>query len=122
MKLIIGLLVPIIGSIGLLLLKIGMTQIGPVSWSHLQSPLRLFASISSNPFILIAISLYTVGFSLWLVMMSRLDLSRIFPFFAVVYILVPLACWTVLGERISTLRWTGIVIIMIGVIVAGWPD
>ncbi|HJN17170.1 MAG TPA: hypothetical protein QGH10_16815, partial [Armatimonadota bacterium] len=48
---------------------------------------------------------------------SRLDLSYAYPLVAFSYVLVTVLAWRFLGETVPTLRWAGLAIIMVGVMV-----
>ncbi|MFQ5858727.1 MAG: EamA family transporter [Anaerolineae bacterium] len=116
----LALVAPLIGTLGQLLLKIGMRQVGPVSRSDLSKPVSLLLAVFGNPLILIAISLYIGGFLIWLIVLSRLDLSYAYPFLALAYVLVPVLSWLILGENIPAMRWVGIAVICIGLVLVGW--
>ena len=116
----LALLAPLIGTLGQLLLKFGMRQVGPVSRSVLSNPVSFLLAMFSNPLILIAVPLYASGFVIWSVVLSKLDLSYAYPFMAVAYVLVPLLSWLILGEHVPTMRWVGIVVICIGLVLVGW--
>jgi undecaprenyl phosphate-alpha-L-ara4N flippase subunit ArnE len=122
MRFVLILCVPLISTLGLLLLKMGMNQVGPVTRADLQSPLVLFVSVSTNPLILSAVALFVASFLILLILLSSFDLSYTYPLLASIYILVPLASRVVLGEQIPMFRWMGIFIISVGLVVAGWPD
>jgi drug/metabolite transporter (DMT)-like permease len=110
----------LIATLGQLLLKSGMRQVGPVSRADLSNPLPLLLTVFSNPLILIAIPLYVAGFLTWLIVLSKLDLSYAYPFLAVTYVLVPLLSCLFLGENVPMLRWIGIAVICIGLVLVGW--
>ena len=57
----------------------------------------------------------------WLYVLRQLPLSVAFPLSNVVHVLVPLSCWIFLGESISTRRWCGIALVLIGLIVVAKP-
>jgi len=122
MRFVLILCVPLISTLGLLLLKMGMNQVGPVTRAYLQNPLVLLVSVSTNPLILSAVALFVASFLMLLILLSSFDLSYTYPLLASIYILVPLASRVVLGEQIPMFRWMGIFIISVGLIVAGWPD
>jgi drug/metabolite transporter (DMT)-like permease len=48
-------------------------------------------------------------------------LNIAYPLSRVVDILVPLGCWIFLGERISTLRWCGIALVVMGLALVAKP-
>ena len=57
----------------------------------------------------------------WLATIRKLPLTIAFPAGNVVHILVPLSCWIFLGEAISTLRWCGIALVLLGLGVIAKP-
>ena len=116
----LALLATVIATLGQLLLKSGMRQVGPISRADLSNPLPLLLTVFSTPLILIAIPLYVAGFLTWLIVLSKLDLSYAYPFLAVTYVLVPLLSCLFLGEHVPTMRWIGIAVICIGVVIVGW--
>jgi len=114
---------PVIGTIGQVLLKLGMRQIGNITLLELKNnTLPLFLSIFKNPYILIAIPLYTGGFILWLIILSKFNLSFAYPFLALSFVMVPLVSSLILGEYISLFRWVGILVIFSGVVIIGFSN
>ncbi len=58
---------------------------------------------------------YGISLLLWMKILSDTDLTYARPFAATGYILTAFLAWVVLGENISTMRWTGIIFICAGV-------
>src|SRR6201987_4319174 len=99
------------------LLKRGATEIAEpdsaFSWTGingLQSPLVWWA-----------ILLIIASFISWLYVLRYVPLSLAYPLSRVVDILVPLGCWILLGELISTLRWCGIALVVFGLALVARP-
>jgi len=65
--------------------------------------------------------LIIASFVTWLYVLRYIPLSIAFPLSRVVDILVPLGCWIFLGELISTLRWCGIALVVIGLALVAKP-
>ena len=100
-----------------LLLKRGATDVAkPASaftWTGingLQSPLVWWA-----------ILLIVASFISWLYVLRHVPLTVAYPLSRVVDILVPLGCWIFLGELISTTRWCGIGLVVIGLALVAKP-
>jgi Membrane transporters of cations and cationic drugs len=110
---------PAIGTVGQLLLKYVMKGVGPLGLTQLGSPARIIVALLTNPLFLLAAALYALGFVIWLIVLSKMDLSLAYPILALSYFLVPLLSWLLFGEQISVLRWFGIAIICLGVVVVG---
>jgi len=115
----IALLVPVIGTLGQMFLKVGMSQIGSIKRSDFDSPISFMLSVFTNPWIIMAIPLYFCGFILWLIVLSKLDLSYAYGFLALTYVLIPLISWLILGESIPAFRWVGIGGVCICVLIIG---
>ena len=61
------------------------------------------------------------SFLSWLYVLKHIPLSVAFPLSNVVHIFVPLASWIFLGEQISRLRWCGITLVLVGILVVAKP-
>jgi len=57
----------------------------------------------------------------WLATLRLLPLTIAFPVGNVVHILVPLSCWFFLGEAILPLRWFGIALVLLGLMIVAKP-
>jgi multidrug transporter EmrE-like cation transporter len=57
----------------------------------------------------------------WLYVLRHLPLSVAFPLSNAPHVFVPLACWLFLSESISSRRWFGIVLVLIGLIIVAKP-
>jgi len=68
-----------------------------------------------------AILLIIASFISWLYVLRYVPLTVAYPLSRVVDILVPLGCWTFLGELISTTRWCGIALVVIGLALVAKP-
>jgi drug/metabolite transporter (DMT)-like permease len=102
---------------GQLTLKVGMTAVGQVGISTLQQPVQLLARLVSTPFVAGGLGLYCLGAVAWLSVLSRVPLSIAYPNLALTYAFTPVLAWLLLGESVTSLRWVGISIICLGVIV-----
>jgi drug/metabolite transporter (DMT)-like permease len=100
-----------------LLLKRGATDIAEPdsawSWTGVNGLI--------SPLVWWAILLIIASFISWLYVLRYIPLTTAFPLSRVVDILVPLGCWIFLGELISTLRWCGIALVVIGLALVAKP-
>ena len=103
-------------SVGNVLLSKGMKELAgpdpmqPGQWG----PVLLQASV--NPTVLAGAALFIVFFILWSIALSRADLSFVLPAVSFEVVLnVLFAKWFLL-ESISPVRWAGVALISIGVI------
>jgi drug/metabolite transporter (DMT)-like permease len=106
-------------TIGDLLLKRGMVQIGAVpqlSPAVLWHTLRL-TIVSGTIWLAI---LFLIGFMLSnMTVLSWADYSYVMPASAIGYAVVAFVGMTVLGEKVTALRWLGVALICVGVILVG---
>ena len=75
----------------------------------------------ASPLVWWAILLIIASSVSWLYVLRYIPLTIAFPPSRVVDILVPLGCWIFLGEFISTLRWCGIALVVIGLALVAKP-
>ena len=107
----------IIGSVGQLMFKSGMMQIGRIGIGEISRPWATLGMFFTNPYILLALPLYVVALVIWLIVLSRLQLSFAYPCLSLAYVVNALLAQAILGEHISVLRWVAIGLICCGVIV-----
>jgi drug/metabolite transporter (DMT)-like permease len=105
----------ILNAVAQVLLKKGMTSIGQFSFS----PGELFAivpSIAFNPFILAGVASYVVGVVIWMLVLSRVDVSAAYPFLSLGFFVAAICGWFFFAEHITLMRIFGIALTCIGVI------
>jgi drug/metabolite transporter (DMT)-like permease len=67
-----------------------------------------------NPFVFSGLVLYVISTLVWLIALSKTTLSFVFPFTALIFVLVMLSARIVFLEPIPTLRYLGIFLICLG--------
>ena len=97
-----------------LLLKEGMRRIGyfEFAWAN-AVPIGL--QVAANPFVLAGIFAYIVSVLVWLLVLSRVEVSFAYPLLSVGYIVNAVAGYYLFQENLSLTRITGILIIVAGV-------
>ena len=100
-----------------LLLKRGATDVAEPdsawSWTGINGLI--------SPLVWWAILLIIASFISWLYVLRYIPLTIAYPLSRVVDVLVPLGCWIFLGEFISTLRWCGIALVVVGLALVAKP-
>jgi drug/metabolite transporter (DMT)-like permease len=94
-----------------------MDQIGALSVAGIGGIVQTAFRVVTTPLVFSGLAFYGLGAAFWLIVLSQLDLSLAYPMLALTYILIPLAARFVLGEQVPTLRWFGIAIVFVGVVV-----
>lgn len=97
-----------------LLLKAGMSQIGHFEF-NLTNIIPIGLKVSVNPPILAGLTAYVVSVIVWLLVLSRVQVSFAYPMLSIGYIVNAIAAYYLFGEPMSILRVTGIFIIIAGV-------
>lgn len=97
-----------------LLLKAGMNRVGyfNFSWANV-APISL--EVISNPFILAGLVCYVFAVLVWLLVLSRTEVSIAYPMISMAYILNAIAAYYLFNEELSLTRIMGIGVIIIGV-------
>jgi drug/metabolite transporter (DMT)-like permease len=68
--------------------------------------------------IVVGLAFYAVGSLFWLAVLSCLDLSLACLMLALAYVLVvPITAWLFLGGQVPGLRWLGIGVVIVGVLI-----
>ncbi|CAN5258654.1 EamA family transporter [soil metagenome] len=105
-----------LGSCAQLLLKLGVSSTGVreamAGGPSLQSAFTLFTS----PLVIGGLAAYGASAAIWLLVLSKLDLSVAYPFVGLGFIATLLIGWLVLGEPVGALRIGGTLLIACGVI------
>lgn len=102
----------LLGSFAQLALKKGMLLVGVVSLSNLvREPQRLL----NIPWLYLGGALYASSLLLWLVVLSKLELSRAYPMVSLGYLVTFALGALLLKESVSLPKLLGLVLIMGGV-------
>jgi drug/metabolite transporter (DMT)-like permease len=112
------LLILIIGlvfeSTGVVLLKQGMNQIGGVGTVSPAEILRVVKAGAGNAQIWLGFLFEALFFFSLLVLMAKSEISFLWPMTALSFVFATFAAVWFLHERVSGVRWAGVVFIMIG--------
>jgi drug/metabolite transporter (DMT)-like permease len=115
LKLILILLVGLMfESAGVVLLKKGITEIGDMSGITAAEIFRVFKAGVTNPQILLGIFFESLFFLCLLILMSKSDISFLWPLTALSFVFATIAAMIFLGETVSPTRWVGVILIVIG--------
>ena len=97
-----------------LMLKAGMSQIGHFEFS-MANALPIGLKVAGNPPILAGLSLYVMSVVIWLLVLSRVQVSFAYPMLSIGYIVNAFAANYLFGEPLTSVRLLGIFIIIAGV-------
>ena len=97
-----------------LLLKAGMSQIGHFDFT-LANALPIGFKVMANPPIVSGLFLYVISVGVWLLVLSRVQVSFAYPMLSIGYVVNALAANYLFGEPLTSVRMLGIFIIISGV-------
>ncbi len=104
----------LIGSGSQLLLKAGMNRIGTFQFT-LANLWPVFWQVSASPYIILGTLGFVLGLVIWLMVLSRTEISVAYPMMSIGYIITSVGAYYFFQENLSPLRIAGIVSIMFGV-------
>jgi multidrug transporter EmrE-like cation transporter len=99
-----------------LLFKQGMIVVGSVNFSFANMA-ALIMNVIKSPYLLIGLFFYGVSFLLWLLVLSKLKISVVYPITSINFVLVLVASYFLFGEKLSIFQYLGILIIITGVLI-----
>ena len=106
----------LLGTLAQLLLKAGTTAVGPFAFSS-ANLLPVGWQLATQPLIMGGILAYGFSLIVWIMALSRVEVSIAYPMVSIGYVLTAILAWQFLGESLSTMRVAGISVIMAGVLI-----
>lgn len=101
-----------LGAFGGILLKQGSVEL-----QHQGSLVQIVLHAALNWKIVGAVVLYFVPFLIWVFLLKRVDISFLQPIFSLTYVITPALATLLLHEQVPLLRWMGVAIIILGVVI-----
>lgn len=98
---------------GQLLFKIGLHRIGAVTFHNLY-----LAFLS--PLVVLGLCLYVIATACWFAILSRAELSVVYPLQSLSYVLGMVASVFILHEVVPPIRWVGVCVILVGVFLVSY--
>lgn len=77
-------------------------------------------SIAWNPWFISAATLYAAASFLWVIALSKTDISRAYPFMASGFIIVPILGYFLLNEQLNIMFFLGTGLIVAGILVVSY--
>jgi len=107
---------------GVVFLKKGITQVGEVKKVCAAEIVRVVKAGVTNPSVVLGVFFEALFFACLLVLMSESDISFLWPLTALSFVMTTVAALIFLGERVSSVRWAGVVFIMIGAALISYSE
>ena len=99
-----------------LLLKAGTRSLGVIGAGS-AGLLDTMQGVAFQPHIVAGLTCYVLSVGIWIVALSRVEVSLAYPMLSIGYVVNALAAWWLLGEALTPMRLLGIGIILVGVAV-----
>jgi drug/metabolite transporter (DMT)-like permease len=104
----------IIAAAGQIILKIGMNHIGTIDLQK-TGIINYLIKIASSPTVVIGLIFYGLSALLWLIVLSKEELSFVYPMVAFSYVITVILSMLFLKEIVPPLRWLGLIVICFGI-------
>ena len=106
----------VIGGTGHVMLSKGMRTVGDLTEAPATRVGGMVAAALSNPWLVLGVALQATFFAMYLTLLSRADVSQVLPMTALDYVVVALLARLLIDEVITPARWSGIGLIIVGVL------
>ena len=107
-------------AIGVVFLSGGLNQIGEPKTINAAEIMSLIKRGATNKSILTGVFFEAIFFGFLLYLLSQKDVSIVWPLTALGFIITSLAARIFLKEEISSIRWAGICLIVLGAVLVTW--
>jgi drug/metabolite transporter (DMT)-like permease len=122
-KLIFILLIALVfEAVGVVWLSHGLKQLGDIPQLTPSAIGRLIGRGCTNRYILLGVLFELIFFITLLVLLKNWDVSLVWPLTSLGFVLTTLAAKFLRHEEVTALRWSGVVLIVIGAALVGWSE
>jgi multidrug transporter EmrE-like cation transporter len=104
----------VLGTCAQLLLKAGTNAVGTFAFT-LDNALPVGMRLVLEPRILGGAGCYVVSLAIWIMALSRVEVSVAYPMLSIGFALNAVLAWWLLGEAVTPARMLGIGVIIVGV-------
>lgn len=105
----------ILNAFAQLLLKAGTNGLGTITLNW-QNWFSVFVKVFSQPPIIAGLGCYGVSVIIWIISLSRTDVTVAYPMLSIGYVVSAIGAWMFLGEIVSPQRMLALAVIIFGVI------
>ena len=109
-------------AIGVVFLSKGLKELGSPGQINVQEVLRLIQHGITNFNLMVGVLFEALFFGGLLILMSKGDVSFVWPLTSLGFVLTTIAAKIFLHEHVSFTRWTGVVFIMAGAALITWSE
>ena len=105
-----------LNAVAQLLLKAGARDVGQFAFTW-ENALPVGTQLLTSLPVIGGLTCYVASVVLWIMALSRVDVSIAYPMLSIGYVINALLAWWLFGEAVTAQRIAGITIIIIGVVV-----
>jgi len=99
-----------------LMIKAGTNSIGYFEFSR-SNVLPIGVRLATEPHIIVAIACYALSVVIWILALSRVQVSIAYPLLSMGYVVNVVAAWWFFNESINPAKVVGISVIILGVVI-----
>ena len=110
------------GSVGDVFITKGMKQVGEIATLDWRELLRIAGRALTNKWFLGGLFFMALSFFSFLAVLSWADLSLVLPATAISFVITTVGAKLYLKEKISPVRWAGILLVCVGVALISLPS
>ncbi len=107
---------------GVVFLKKGITQVGEIKQISAAEIIRVVKAGVTNPSVLLGVLFEALFFVCLLVLLAESDVSFLWPLTALSFVMTTFAAIIFLSEKVSSVRWAGVVFIVIGAALISYSE
>jgi len=103
-------------ALGQVTLKVSLQQLGAFSWS-----LAFFSRAFTCVWFALCGLCFALSSVLWMYIVKHFPLSQAYPLISLSYVMGMLAAVFIFHEAVPLIRWVGVALIMVGVVLVSMP-
>ena len=100
-------------------LKRAMEEVGAIRIADVKSPVETLGRVVTEPKVWIGLLLFGCSAAFYLIVLSRIPLSVAYPLGGMQYLIVVGISRFLLHEEVPTLRWLGVTVVTLGILMIG---
>lgn len=104
----------LLNAVAQLLLKAGTRTVGSFEFT-LANVRPVGWALSTNPSILAGLACYVISVGVWILALSRVEVSVAYPMLSLGYVVNAFFAWWLFGEAVNPMRLAGIGVVIVGV-------
>ena len=109
-------------AVGVVLLSKGLKEIGEVGRISMSEITAVIGRGLRNPSLLVGILFEAIFFGALLYLLSQRDVSLIWPLTSLGFVITAIAARFFLHEQVSWVRWSGVLLIVLGAGLVTWSE